>query len=98
MVYWYSAKDQDDEQAKRFQNVVLHDSLGMHYGRSLRAYKIDRAKAPDAFAAAGGKTTPALAVYDHKGKLKRLLDRSAKAKDVSKALRSVCADKSRPKR
>lgn len=96
-VYWYRAADKDSEDARALQNDVMLDPLVFRYGRQLTAVKASADDHAEAFAALKLKETPAIAVYDDKGKLRKVVSGTVKASALAAALRSVAADKSKPK-
>ena len=80
--------------SKALTNSVLMDPLVRHYGKQLEALMMD---VGDESAALGVKETPAIAVLDKTGKLKKLLSGKIKARKLASALRSVAPNKRKPK-
>lgn len=95
-VYWYATDDTANEDAKVFQNETLQDPAVRFFGGQLRAVKRERSADPEAFAAAKLEETPAIVVYDAKGKAKKTLQGEIKVKTLASALRSVAAEKRMP--
>lgn len=95
--WWHSAADAGNDRAKSLQNDVFRDPLVQRFGAQLAAAKADRDAAPEPFAAAGLKATPAIVVWDAAGKVKAVLQERIDAKALAAALRSVAPDKSLPK-
>ncbi len=96
-VYWFSADDAESELAKTFQNETLQDPAVRFFGTQLRAAKRDRADDEERFTELKLKGTPAIVVFDAKGKLKKALSGKIKAKSLAAALRSAAARKKPPK-
>jgi len=94
-VYWYAADDTDSADAKAFQNETLQDPDVRFFGAQLRAALRDRREHEDAFAALKLKATPAVVVYDAKGKVKKALEGKISAKSLAAALRSTAKEKRR---
>ena len=97
LAYWFSSDDKSSDEAKTLQNDVLQDRLVRHFGNQLQAWKLDRTKHPDAFAAPKLTSTPAVVVYDRSGKVKKVLQGRITAKALGSALRSVARDRRVPK-
>jgi predicted esterase len=93
LVYAWSPGDAEKPEAKELQNHVLMDPLVRHYGNQLKAVKLE---AGDRTAALGVKTTPAVAVLDRVGSVKKVLEGKIKASALASALRSVAPDKGKP--
>jgi len=94
--YWYSADDAEDEQARFLQNDVLQDHAVRFFGSQLTAWKLDRKEHEEAFAALKIKSTPAIVVYDKKGKPKKTLTGKIKASALGKALKFVARTRKLP--
>ncbi len=94
--YWYSEDDTDNEQARFLQNDVLQDHAVRFFGEQLTAWKLDRKEHEETFAALKIKGTPAVVVYDKKGKPKKTLTGKIKASSLAKALKFVARDKKLP--
>ena len=93
LVYLWSEEDKDRPEAKDLQRDVFPDPLVRHFGNQLKAVKLP-------FAADnpwGAKTTPAVAVLDREGKLRKLLQGKIKARALASALRSVAPDRKVPR-
>ena len=95
-VYWYGTDDVESDVAKEFQNETMQDAAVRFFGGQLRAVKRARADNEEAFAAAKLKETPAVVIYDTKGKVKKALQGKVKAKGLASALRSVAREKKMP--
>ena len=96
--YWFSKDDGESEEAKTFQNEVLQDPLVRRFGDQIAAWKRERSEGAEDFAAEGLRETPAVVVYDRKGKVVKTLEGKISAAKLAAALRSVAPDKSLPKR
>jgi hypothetical protein len=97
-VYWYdTAADAESEVARVFQNETLQDPAVRFFGKQLRASKRDQSEAPERFDELGLKSTPAIVVYDAKGKVKKSLSGKIKAKSLASALRGAAKVKKQPK-
>jgi predicted esterase len=95
IVYVWSPDDATKPEAKELQNDVLFDPLVRHYGSQLAAVKLE---AGDPVATKLGVTaTPAIAVLDKQGGVKKLLSGKVTAKALAAALRSVAPDARPPK-
>ena len=96
LVYVYDSSEEDDPQTKKLQNETFFDPKIRFYGRQLACCKIDRANAtlPEGIMI---KTTPALLIYDSKGKLKKTLEGKIKAKTLAAALKSIVPIKKTPR-
>ena len=94
--YWYSAEDAENEQARFLQNDVLQDFAVRHFGGQLTAWKLDASEHAETFAALKIKATPAIVVYDKKGKPKKTLTGKIKASSLARALKSVARNKKLP--
>ncbi len=95
-VYWYADADTESADAKAFQNEVLQDPAVRFFGGQCRAAKRERAAHAEEFDALKLAGTPAVVVYDTKGKLKKALAGDVSAKSLAAALRSVAAVKKLP--
>jgi predicted esterase len=95
-VYWYAEGDTENELAITLQNETLQDPIVRFFGGQLRAVKRERGADEEAFAAAKLKLTPAIVVYDAKGKAKKTLQGKIKARSLAAALRSVARVKKLP--
>ncbi len=96
-VYWYSSSDAKSDDAKALQNAALHDQRVRFFGGQLLAWKASREDHLDAFDALGLTETPAIVVYDAKGKVKKKLQGTISSKALAKALASVAANKKFPR-
>ena len=97
LVYWYSPDDANDEAARRFQTETLHLRESLFFGGQLTAWKADAKANAEAFKAAGLTQTPAVVVYDKKGKQKAMLQGDIEPKKLISALKSVAPGKKMPK-
>jgi predicted esterase len=95
-VYWYSVDDAESEEALAFQNETLQNSAVRFFGGQLRAAKRERSENAERFAELKLKTTPALVVFNAKGKLKKALQGKIKAKSLASALRAAARVKKLP--
>jgi len=96
-VYWYaSASDGADDEARRFQTETLHKGLVQRFGRQLTAWKCDRAEDAAGFAGARLTKTPAVVVFDCRGRVKKTLEGVITADELAAALRSAAKDKTLP--
>jgi predicted esterase len=96
LVYWYSEGDAENDLAKILQNETFQNPAVRFFGGQLRAVKRERAENEEAFAAAKLKETPAIVVYDAKGKAKKTLQGKIKARSLASALRSAARTKRLP--
>ncbi|MCK6460085.1 MAG: hypothetical protein L6Q95_09355 [Planctomycetes bacterium] len=95
LLYVWSPDDAAKPEARELQNEILMDPLVRHYGNQLVAVKLE---AGDPVAAKLGVTaTPAIAVLDKEGAVKKLLAGRITAKALAGALRSVAPDAKPPK-
>jgi predicted esterase len=95
LVYAWSPDDTAKPEAKALQNEVLMDPLVRHYGSQLAAVKLE---AGDPVAVKLGVTaTPAIAVLDREGNVRKLLQGKIAAKALAAALKSVAPDAKPPK-
>ena len=97
LVYVFDAADATKPEAKALQNEVLLDPEVRRFGSQLCAVKWDLSKHAADATALGVKTTPAVAVLDEAGAVKKVLEGKIKAPALAKSLRSVAPDKSDPK-
>ena len=97
LVYVFDAADATKPEAKALQNEVLLDPEVRRFGSQLCAVKWDLSKHAADATALGVKTTPAVAVLDEAGAVKKILEGKIKAPALAKSLRSVAPDKSDPK-
>jgi len=97
-VYWYSADDAESEEAKTLQNVTLQNRAVRFFGEQLRATKRERSEHEERFAELKLKGTPAIVIFDAKGKLKKALVGKIKAKSLAAALRSAAKVRKLPKK
>jgi len=95
IVYVWSAGDAAKPEAKELQNEVLMDPLVRHYGNQLAAVKLEASS--EAAKGLGVTATPAIAVLDREGAVKKLLAGKVTAKALASALRAVAPDPKAPK-
>ncbi len=96
-LYVYDAEgDKDSKEARRIQEVVFMHPLVRHFGNQLPAVKMDRNSA-DLPAGLKINKTPAVAIYDRKGKLKKLYEGKIKVRQLAASLRKRAPDPKMPK-
>ncbi len=96
-LYVYDAEgDRGSKEARRIQEVVFMHPLVRHFGNQLPAVKMDRNDAglPEGLKI---KKTPAVAIFDSKGRLKKLYEGKVKAKQLAASLRKRAPDPRMPK-
>jgi len=89
LVYVWSKGDD----AAPVQNHLLMDPEVRHYGAQLRAVKLEMGPEAEAL---GVKETPALAVLDRAGSVKKVLPAKTKPRALAQALRAQAPDKRPP--
>lgn len=96
LVYFYSKDDAEDPAAKRFQNEVLHHVDVQRHGNALVAVKLDAKVNDGYFKSLGFTKTPAVAVFDLKGKSLGTYEGDVDTRALAKVLKKLA--KKRKKR
>lgn len=97
-VYFWSAKDDREEETKRVQNEVFFDRWVRRFGNQLVAVKLEREKNEELFGKFKLKETPAVVVLKPDFDVEKDLEgKKIKESSLAKALRSVAKDKTIPR-
>jgi predicted esterase len=99
LLWFYSEKDTENEEARRVQEEVFFHPMVRWFGARVIPVKLAREKNEELFSSYKLKETPAIVVLDKKGKKKKVLTgKKIKESTLAKALRSVAKDPSMPPR